>query len=190
MEGDLSSAERFAEQTYANLRDIKNGMDQEGEKVAEGAYDFADVIFRQEDGDLIKAEGLAREAIRIRDNLPSAPDNRGSVSFFLFANILVAQGKLRDEIKQVLERSLAISVRNKGSDGANTVCGNAAIGEFHYKVAVTSSTGHTKQTQLLLAIERKQYELKKRYIIPPIRIVFQLHPYYRESYMNFRMSNV
>jgi hypothetical protein len=31
---DLSNAERFAEQTYANHRDIKNGMDQEGKQVA------------------------------------------------------------------------------------------------------------------------------------------------------------
>jgi hypothetical protein len=34
--GGFSRAERFAEQTYVNLRDIKNGMDQEGELVAYG----------------------------------------------------------------------------------------------------------------------------------------------------------
>jgi ATP/maltotriose-dependent transcriptional regulator MalT len=67
--GDLSNAGRFLEQTYANLRDIKNGIDQEGEHVAGGAHNWADVIFRQEDGNLIKAEGLAREAIRISGQL-------------------------------------------------------------------------------------------------------------------------
>jgi hypothetical protein len=68
-QGDLSNAERFAEQTYSNLRDIKNGMDQEGQQVAKGAYNLADVIFRQDDGDLIKAKGLARESFRIRTQL-------------------------------------------------------------------------------------------------------------------------
>jgi hypothetical protein len=49
-QGDLFNAERYAEQTYQNLRDIKNGMDQESEEVAEGAYNLADVILRQVDG--------------------------------------------------------------------------------------------------------------------------------------------
>jgi ATP/maltotriose-dependent transcriptional regulator MalT len=35
--GDLCNAERFAQQTYENLRDRKNGMDQEGEEVAMGS---------------------------------------------------------------------------------------------------------------------------------------------------------
>jgi hypothetical protein len=36
--GDLVNAERFAQQTYENLRDRKNGIDQEGEEVAKGSY--------------------------------------------------------------------------------------------------------------------------------------------------------
>ncbi len=54
-----------AEQTYQNIRDPKNGMNQEGEEVAKGAYDLADVICRQ-NGDLeglIKAEELIREVL-------------------------------------------------------------------------------------------------------------------------------
>jgi tetratricopeptide (TPR) repeat protein len=106
--GDLSNAERFAEETYANLRDIKNGMDQEGEIVADGAHNWADVIFQQDDGYLIKAEGLAREAIRIKDKLYGAHDSSGAVSYFLLAKILQKQGKLGDETKELFERSLAI----------------------------------------------------------------------------------
>jgi hypothetical protein len=47
---------------HCTLRDKKNGIDQESEAVADGAYNLADVIFRQ-DGDLIKAEELARESL-------------------------------------------------------------------------------------------------------------------------------
>jgi hypothetical protein len=45
--GDLSNAERFAEQTYANLRDIKNGMDQESEQVARGANNLLMSFFNK-----------------------------------------------------------------------------------------------------------------------------------------------
>jgi hypothetical protein len=40
-------------------------MDQESEPVAEGAYNLANVILQQK-GNLIKAEELARESLRIR----------------------------------------------------------------------------------------------------------------------------
>jgi flagellar hook assembly protein FlgD len=62
--GDLFDAERYGQVTYGNLRDKKNGIDQESDTVAEGAYNLAHVIFRQ-DGDLINAEELARESLRI-----------------------------------------------------------------------------------------------------------------------------
>jgi hypothetical protein len=42
---DLYDAQRFAEITYSNLRDKKNGMDQESEVVANGAYNLAHVIY-------------------------------------------------------------------------------------------------------------------------------------------------
>jgi tetratricopeptide (TPR) repeat protein len=164
--GDLSNAERFSEQTYANLRDIKNGMDQEGEIVARGAYNLADVISQQEDGDLIKAEGLAREAIRIRDKLYGAHNSRVSGKYLLLARILKNQGKYGHETKELYERSLAICVRDEGPDGANTAAANMEIGQFHYKIAMTSSIVHTKRTQLLLA---------KSYIDEGVRIEIKIH---------------
>jgi hypothetical protein len=36
--GDYYDAERYAQVTYSNLRDKKNGMDQEGKEMARGAY--------------------------------------------------------------------------------------------------------------------------------------------------------
>jgi hypothetical protein len=63
--GDLFDAERYAQVTYGNLRDKKNGIDQESEALAEVAYNLASVIYRQ-NGDLNKAEELTRESLRIR----------------------------------------------------------------------------------------------------------------------------
>jgi hypothetical protein len=58
MKGDLFDAECYAQVTYGNLRDKKNGRDQETEVVAMGEYNLANVIYRQ-NGDLIKAEEIA-----------------------------------------------------------------------------------------------------------------------------------
>jgi hypothetical protein len=151
LQGDLLNAERFADQTYANLRDVKNGMDQEGEEVAKGAYNLADVIFRQDDGDLIKAEKLARESLLIRTRLYSSNHNRIGMSHMLLARILMNQGKLGDETKELLERSLANHVMNEGLDGMNVAAGNILIVEFRYKLAKTQSIISIKRTQLLLA---------------------------------------
>jgi hypothetical protein len=46
--GDLFDAERYAQVTYGNLRDKKNGIDQESEAVATGAFNLANVIFSQD----------------------------------------------------------------------------------------------------------------------------------------------
>jgi hypothetical protein len=126
-------------------------MDQEGEIVAEGAHNWADVIFRQQDGDLIKAEGLARESIRIKDQLYGAHGSRVSGSFLHLARILLKQGKLGDETKELFEHSLANFSRDEGPDGGNTASANIKIGQFYYEIAMISSTGHAKRAQLLLA---------------------------------------
>jgi hypothetical protein len=164
-QGDLLNAERFAEQTYQNLRDIKNGMDQEGEEVAMGAYNLADVILRQDDGDLIKGEKLARESLRIRSRLYGSNHHRIGTSTRLLSRILLKQGKLGDETKELFERSLAISVVNEGPDGLNTAGGNIAISQFHYKLAMIQSTISIKRTQLLLA---------KSYAEEAVRIVTKI----------------
>jgi tetratricopeptide (TPR) repeat protein len=164
--GDLFNAERFAEQTYANLRDVKNGMDQEGEEIAEGAYNLAGVLLRQDDGDLIKAEKLARESLRIRTRLYGSNDHRIGSSSRLLGRILKKQGKLGDETKELLERSLAISVVNEGPDGPNIALGNIEIGNFYYQLAMIQSIISIKRTQLLLA---------KSYAEEAIRIETKIH---------------
>jgi hypothetical protein len=76
------------------------------------------------------------------------------------------QGKLRDETKELLERSLAIFVINEGLDGTNTAAGNIDIGRFHYSLAKIQSIMSIKRTQLLLA---------KSYAEEAIRIETKIH---------------
>jgi hypothetical protein len=150
---DLEKAEGYAEITYGNLRDNKNEIDQESECVAKGAYNFADILHRLEK-DLIKAEGLVRESIRIRSLIFGSGHSLEGIGCILLARILRLQQKLGDETKDQLERSLAVFMRNEGIDGANTACSNNNIGEFYYQLATVQTTLDGKRTQLLLA---KQY---------------------------------
>jgi hypothetical protein len=148
--GDLFDAERYAQVTYGNLRDEKNGIDQDSEVVARGAYNLADVILRQE-GDLMKAEELARESLRIRILMNDGEYCRIDVSYGLLACIFQAQGNFGDETKELYERSWAITIRNVGPDGLNTAVGNFNIGTFYHNSATKQSTVELGRTQLLLA---------------------------------------
>jgi hypothetical protein len=151
IKGDLFNAERFAEQTYANLKDIKNGINQEGEQVAEGAYNLADVIRRQDDGDLIKAGKLARESLHLRTQLYGPDHSKVGASCLLLAKVLKSQQIFGDETKELFLRSLANITRNDGPDGVNTAIATIDIGLFHYQLAMMQSLSSTKRTQLLLA---------------------------------------
>jgi hypothetical protein len=148
--GDLFDAERYAQITYGNLRDKKNGIDQESEVVALGAYNLANVIFKQK-GDLIKAEELARESLRIRTLINDSNHSTVDLSCDLLASISSAQGKLGDETRGLYERSLAISIRDGGPDGLNVATGNYNIGVFYEQLAVKQSTVDAIQTYLTIA---------------------------------------
>jgi hypothetical protein len=132
--GDLFDAERYAQVTYGNLRDKKNGIDQEIEAVVNGAYNLTNAICRQK-GDLIKVEELARESLRIRSTIYGSNDFRVGNSRNLLTLILATQDKLGDERRGLFERSLAISIRSEGPDGFNTAIGNCNIGGFYHKLA-------------------------------------------------------
>jgi hypothetical protein len=160
--GDLSNAERFAQQTYENLRDRKNGIDQEGEEVAHGSYNLADVIYRQE-GDLLKAEKLARGALLIREKLYSG--NEGA-SCDLLARILQSQGKFEDETQGLFERSLAIFIRNEGPDGANTAVMSVNIGLYYYQLA---------EGQPIVDTKRKYFLVSKSHVEEGFRIKTKIH---------------
>jgi tetratricopeptide (TPR) repeat protein len=148
--GDFYDAERYAQVTYGNLRDKKNGIDQESEAVAKGAYNLANVIHRQK-GDLIKAEELARESLRIRTLIYDSNYSIIDLNCGLLARILGAQGKLGDETRGLYERSLAISIRNAGPDGENVANKNYNIGSFYEKLATKQSTVDAVRTHLTIA---------------------------------------
>jgi tetratricopeptide (TPR) repeat protein len=148
--GDLYDAERYAQVTYGTLCDKKNGIDQEGEEMATGAYNLANVIFKQK-GDLIKAEKLARESLRIRTLIYRSDHNLVEKSCYLLAYILESQGNLGDETRGIYEHSLVLSIRNDGPDGLNTAIGNKNLGNFYYKLAKRQPTVDATRTQLLLS---------------------------------------
>jgi tetratricopeptide (TPR) repeat protein len=163
--GDLSNAERFSQQTYENLRDRKNGMDQEGEEVAMGSYNLANVIHRQE-GDLSKAEKLAREALRIRSLISGSDDLGIGTSCDLLARILQSQGKFEDETKRLFEHSLAICIRNEGPNGVNSAMVSMNIGLYYFQLARRQPTIDT---------EREYFLISKSYIEEGLRIKTKIH---------------
>jgi hypothetical protein len=148
--GDYYDAERYAQVTYGNLRDKKNGMDQEGKEMASGAFNLANVICKQE-GDLIKAEELARESLRIRTLIFGSDRIIVQMSCYLLADILSAQGNLGDDTRGLYERFLVLSIRNYGLDGLNAATGNKNLGEFYILLAEKQPTVDAKRAQLLLS---------------------------------------
>lgn len=140
---------RFAEMTYSNLRDKSNGINQNGEEIAMGAHNLVSVITKT-NGDLIKAEVLARESLRIRI-LIYGDHRRVAISCDLLASILRAQGKLGDKTKKLYERSLVLFIKCDGANGPNAAAGNLNRGGFHHRLAVMQHTIGAKRTELLLA---------------------------------------
>jgi hypothetical protein len=161
--GDLFDAERYAQVTYGNLRDKKNGIDQESEAVATGAFILADVIYRQE-GDLIKAEELARESLRITSLIYDSNHNRVGGTCSLLASILRRQDKLGDKTRGLYERCLSISILTFGPDGSNTTAANSNLGLFYHQLAGKQAKLDLEQKQLLLAkaYYKESYRIKSK----------------------------
>jgi hypothetical protein len=147
---DSYNAERYAEVTYSNLRDKKNGIDQEGDLVAEGSTNLAEAIIRQH-GDLIRAEGLARDALRIRMQVYGSDHNLIGFSLIQVARVLILQKKFGNETKELFERSLAIFMSNEGPNGANTAMGMRHMALYYVEFAEIQTTTDTKRTHFLLA---------------------------------------
>jgi hypothetical protein len=132
LKGDLYNAELFAQMSLDSLQDPKNGLDQQRESVAKGYCDSGNEI--KEQRDLVKAEKLVRESLRIRvlinSNSPLVTDPAG-----LLVSILRVQGKLGSETKELYEQSLANSTRNYGPDGFNTAIAHRHFGIYYRQLA-------------------------------------------------------
>jgi hypothetical protein len=147
--GDFCKAELFAQMTLDSLKDPKNGLDQQSEAVARGYYDLANVITKQR-GDMLKAEMLARESLRIRVIIDSNGPLLG-VSVVLLASVLRIQNKLGSETKELYEQSLANSIRNYGPDGENTANVHIIFGIYYRDLADKQQIGGEKKKHLRLS---------------------------------------
>jgi hypothetical protein len=145
--GDFDKAELFAQISLDNLKDSKNGLDQQSEAVARGYFDLANVINEQPKGDCVKAEMLARESLRIRVLFNGNDPNLGNTAKLL-AIILMSQFKLGSETKELFEQSLAISIKNFGPDGAHTAIVRMNFGGFYRMLAEVQPTVETKKEHL------------------------------------------
>eukprot|EP00596_Hydrurales_sp_CCMP1899_P009897 CAMPEP_0119052220 /NCGR_PEP_ID=MMETSP1177-20130426/73586_1 /TAXON_ID=2985 /ORGANISM="Ochromonas sp, Strain CCMP1899" /LENGTH=587 /DNA_ID=CAMNT_0007031719 /DNA_START=259 /DNA_END=2022 /DNA_ORIENTATION=- len=132
--GDLYDAERFAEATLDSLKDPANGLDQESEAVANGYYNLANVIDAQE-GDLVKAEMLARESLRIRTRAYGNNHVNVGISCHLLGGILMSQNNLGNKTMELFERSLANDTKYYGPNGTDAAISNFNLGAFYHRLA-------------------------------------------------------
>eukprot|EP00596_Hydrurales_sp_CCMP1899_P008871 CAMPEP_0119035184 /NCGR_PEP_ID=MMETSP1177-20130426/2132_1 /TAXON_ID=2985 /ORGANISM="Ochromonas sp, Strain CCMP1899" /LENGTH=356 /DNA_ID=CAMNT_0006993141 /DNA_START=382 /DNA_END=1449 /DNA_ORIENTATION=+ len=158
---DLVNAERYAQVTLGNLRDKKNGMDQEGAELAQGLDNVAYVIYRQHVSasnpseiiieEVLKAEKYAREALRIRIKLDGSDSHRVGMSCLLLARILLLTSNLGDETLELFKRSLAIVTRHEGPRGVNGGTANINLGQVYCARAEIQPTAVLRRPILLLA---------------------------------------
>lgn len=151
--GDLNNAEMFAEATLASLKDPGNEVDQQSDEVAKGYYNLALVIDQQEQGDIVRADMLVRESLRIRTLIfhDDLDHPHVGMSTALLANILQLQRKLGDKTKELLELSLAIQIKIEGSEGVNTAAANNILGRFYHQLAESQQNARTRKEHLLLS---------------------------------------
>jgi tetratricopeptide (TPR) repeat protein len=149
--GELYDAERFSQLTLDSLKDPANEVDQESEAVAKGYYNLGNVLKKQKE-DVVRAEMLARESLRIRTQLYGNDHPHVGNSIGLLAEILRKQGNLGNEVKEMFERSLAIDVKQQGPDGVNTSIGNKNLGVFHDQLAETDLSTDERKEHLRLSV--------------------------------------
>lgn len=99
-----------------------------------GGHNLADVIIRQ-NGDLTKAEVLAREVLRIRTLIYFEDHHSVGVSCNLLARALHSQKNYGDETMGLYKRSLAIDIKHDGPDASNTAKSNSSLGQFYQELA-------------------------------------------------------
>jgi tetratricopeptide (TPR) repeat protein len=157
--GDMYNSERFAQATLDSLKDPANKVDQQSEEVARGYYNLANVI-NQQKGDLVKAEMLARESLRILIQLFDNNHPHVGISNGLLGNILQSQGNLGNETKELFERSLAINIKSDGPDGLNTAVSYNCFGDFYHQLAESQQIPEAKKEYLHLSQSKYKEALR------------------------------
>lgn len=131
-------------------------------ELAVAAFNLSTVILRQ-GGNIVKAEELARESIRIRvlkddKDLPTSLD--------LLASILVAQGNFGDETRGLHERSLASFIKNEGLESLNAAHMNHRIAAFYIQFT---------QRQLEISAKMHSLLLIKSHLTEALRVYSKIH---------------
>jgi tetratricopeptide (TPR) repeat protein len=140
---DYDKAEIFAQMTLDSLKDPANGVNQRSEAVAKGHYDLA-LCINEQNGNLIKAEKLIRESLRIRLLVLHKDHGLVGHSIMLLARNLQLQLKLGSETKELFERFLSISLKHCGPDGTDTATANELLGRFYFALADTQPISERK----------------------------------------------
>jgi hypothetical protein len=157
-------ARRYAEVTLDNLKDPRNGLNQDSLAVADGYHDFANVIMQAFlidplEGDLAKAELLERETLRIR-GLDSNKMCKPHHSTSLIGQILRTQGNLGDETRGFYELALANYIKEEGMDSGNVAVAYENLGNFYEDLSITQLTSEIKKESLSFA--KSYYEESMR----------------------------
>jgi hypothetical protein len=135
-------------------------MNQESMEVAKGAYNLANVLFKQLglgyvpikftlNDKLLKAEQLAREGLRIVILLHGKEHPETGFFSDLLARILQEQNKLGDETRMLYERGLSLSIGYDGKDELNTGISYMNIGGFFFKLGLIDCIADDKRAHLL-----------------------------------------
>jgi tetratricopeptide (TPR) repeat protein len=132
--GDLDNAELFSQMTLDSLKDPANKVDQEGEEVARGYFNLANVISMEKSPkkDYKRAEMLVRESLRIRTKLYSNDHWHIGSNIGLLASILRKQFQFGPELQALYERTLAIDKKHHGPDGINVSVSYTNLGQYLY----------------------------------------------------------
>jgi hypothetical protein len=119
-------------------------------------------FFHKQEGDLVKAEMLIRESLRIRTLLYRYDDMQLGYCVSLLAGILKSQEKKGPETRDLLERSLAIETKHLGPDSTTVAGSNYILGFFyHEKVkGLVPITAEVRKENLLLAKSRFKESLR------------------------------
>jgi tetratricopeptide (TPR) repeat protein len=150
LKGDFDHAETFAQLTLDSLKDPANKLDQLSEAVAKGYFNLGNAISHRE-VDIVKAENLLRESLRIRTLVHGLDHFYVGQSVSSLALILTSQEKLGDETREFYERALAINIKYCGPDGLNTVRSTTNLGHYYHNLANIQESIETRNELLRLS---------------------------------------
>lgn len=105
---------------------------------------------------------LIRESLRIFTLLHGSDHAYVGHSLGLLANILIEQGNLGDDVKELLERSLAIHIKNDGREGMNTAIRYVSLSSFHDRLADSEVSANKRKEHLILSLSFTKEALRIR----------------------------